>query len=130
VKACVNCRFVDKSMHEEPCSLCKGRSHWVKREEKSMDVKVQSTEARIVKLMTSMRDLLCVKNQRYGDSALSPVHIFCKNDTGSIESRLDDKLARIANSDELRKNDLADLIGYSVLLMLKHGWDSVDDLVD
>ena len=78
-----------------------------------------------------MRDLVLEKNKRYGDSALSPLGCFSKLDgEQGIRIRLDDKLKRIANSGELRKNDIADLIGYLSLLCVSRGWTDFTDLID
>jgi len=44
--------------------------------------------------------------------------------------RLDDKLKRVQNADELRKNDIADIIGYLILLCVNQGWDDFSDLID
>ena len=49
------------------------------------------------------------KNKRYAESALQPLDIFAKHHP--YGARLDEKLARIKTSDELRKNDIADIIG-------------------
>ena len=34
------------------------------------------------------------------------------------------KLSRIKNSSELKRNDIADLVGYLMLLMKNNGWDN------
>ena len=79
--------------------------------------------------------LLKTKNKRYGNSALEPMMVFGRGD-GMIQicSRIDDKLSRIRVSQdqqqELRKNDVADLVGYLILLMLYNGWTSFDELID
>jgi hypothetical protein len=79
----------------------------------------------------SLRDFLLEKNKRYGDSALSPMHVFSKADAeSSIRIRLDDKLSRIRNSTELRKNDLIDCAGYIILLCIEKEWTCLDDLID
>lgn len=91
----------------------------------------EDTRERIVKTAQSLTTLLLEKNRRYGDSALQPAHIFNKEDAAtSIYARLDDKLGRIANSTDVRKNDIADLMGYLVLLCVARGWESFDDLLD
>ena len=65
-----------------------------------------------------MKDLLLYKNEKYGDAALHPSNIFYKGDSiNSIKVRLDDKLNRVMNSDETRVNDVADIIGYCILLL-------------
>lgn len=76
---------------------------------------------KIIEIMDSMKDLLLYKNEKYGDSALSPNNIFYKGDsTNSILIRLDDKIGRIKNnSDSLpRMNDVCDIIGYCTLLLV------------
>lgn len=93
----------------------------------------QTTDTReaIRRTMDALRDLLLEKNRRYGDSALKPPRVFAKTEaTGSIAVRLDDKLARVANSDEPRKNDVADLMGYLGLYCVARGWESFDELLD
>ena len=68
------------------------------------------------------------KNGKYGDAALTPIGIFNKHivkgedGANSILVRLDDKLQRIKNSDELRFNDVCDIMGYLSLLMASKGW--------
>lgn len=79
---------------------------------------------KIIEIMDSMKDLLLYKNEKYGDSALSPNNIFYKGDsTNSILIRLDDKIGRIKNnSDSLpRMNDVCDIIGYCTLLLVSMG---------
>ena len=57
--------------------------------------------------------------------------IFTKtNATDSILIRIDDKISRIKNSKTLRKNDIADITGYFVLLMASKDWISFKDLID
>lgn len=71
------------------------------------------------------------KNNNYGNSALDPIRVFSKSDSESqLFNRMDDKLSRIKNGDELRKNDVVDLMGYLVLLCIKKEWLSFKDLID
>lgn len=71
------------------------------------------------------------KNNNYGNSALEPLRIFSKSDSeNQLYDRIDDKLSRIKNSNEFRKNDIVDLMGYLVLLCIKKGWMSFKDLID
>lgn len=66
-------------------------------------------------------DMLVEKNNRYGNSALDPIHIFYKGSaTNSIEIRLDDKISRIMNSGKTNKNDMSDILGYLILLIISH----------
>jgi hypothetical protein len=75
---------------------------------------------------------LIAKNIKYGNSALSPLSIFAKGMAASdkINTRIDDKLSRVKNSDDLKKNDVIDLIGYLMLLAIDNGWTNLDDLID
>lgn len=68
------------------------------------------------------------KNKNYGESALKPLDIFAKHH--NYGSRLDEKLARVKNCIELRKNDVADIIGGLMLICKDKGWDNFDDLID
>ena len=82
------------------------------------------TQEKIIEITEAMRDLLLYKNQKYGDSALSPKQIFYKGDVvDSILIRLDDKIGRImANTESTpRINDVADIIGYCTLLLISIG---------
>lgn len=77
------------------------------------------SQLKIIEVCDSMKDLLLYKNEKYGDSALHPNNIFYKGDsTNSIKIRLDDKIGRIKNCKDTRVNDVADLIGYCVLLLV------------
>lgn len=80
------------------------------------------------KTLSSLADLLKYKNEKYGNSALEPLQIFgnkCK-----VGTRLDDKLARVKNSTELKKNDIADLIGYLTLICVENNWDNFEEFKD
>lgn len=82
-------------------------------------------------LFHNFKEFLKEKNRRYGDSALYPSHIFSDaNATTQLCTRLDDKLNRIKISDELKKNDVADVFGYVALLMIQRGWLTFEDLLD
>ena len=76
----------------------------------------------------SLCKMLEAKNKAYGESALKPLDIFAKHHP--YGSRLDEKLARIKNSEELRKNDVADIIGGLLLICKDKGWDDFTDLID
>ena len=81
-------------------------------------------------ILFAIKETLIAKNKKYGNSALDPLRIFSKHELTGIGQRLDDKLSRIKNSDELRKNDAFDLIGYLILLMHKNEWTDFKDLID
>lgn len=77
------------------------------------------TQDKIIELTQAMQTLLLEKNKRYGDSAINPKQVFSKlNASEAIKIRLDDKLSRVINSEELRTNDICDLIGYLFLLLI------------
>lgn len=81
------------------------------------------TQHKIIDICIEMAHLLLYKNNKYGNSALEPKKIFFKGDNvTSILIRLDDKLSRIINNNsEFRTNDIADIIGYLVLLLIAKG---------
>lgn len=92
-------------------------------------------------MVDGFRDFLVEKNRRYENSASEPVGIFTRflrdGDSlarQSILVRLDDKMKRIikagADGEELRKNDVTDVVGYLFLLMREEGWHSFEDLLD
>jgi hypothetical protein len=90
------------------------------------------TQDTIVKVFDSMKAVIIEKNRRYGDSALSPRRIFSRLDAGEgIKVRIDDKISRIMNNNgEIRKNDVADLMGYLALLAVSLNWTDFSDLID
>lgn len=90
-----------------------------------------STPEKIDKVAEAIARVLKEKNKRYGNSALNPLGAFSKlSAEDAIRIRLDDKLMRVINSDELRKNDIADIIGYLNLLCISKGWLNFDELID
>jgi hypothetical protein len=91
----------------------------------------KTTALKIHETLTSLNHLLQEKNKNYGDATLTPLGIFNKNSaTDGILIRLDDKLRRVKNSDILRKNDIADLMGYLTLLCVEKEWTNFDELID
>ena len=93
----------------------------------------QQTRQQIEETTDSIKAVLIEKNRRYGDSALRPLGVFTTKDDGAVpglRARIDDKLARIAQGDEIRKNDVADLTGYLILFCVAKGWTSFRDLID
>ena len=67
----------------------------------------------------AVTNLLLLKNEAYGDSALNPSNIFAKGDAvENLSARIDDKLMRIkmrGNNDDT-EDTVQDLIGYLILL--------------
>jgi len=96
-----------------------------------VDYDLLSTQEKIDVLFDNFKRFLKEKNKRYGDSALKPLQIFSKIDPkNQIYNRLDDKLNRIKNSKELKKNDLSDCFGYLALALIQNNWIEFDDLLD
>jgi hypothetical protein len=92
---------------------------------------VETTVTKIETVYDSMKSLSLYKNEKYGNSALAPKNIFSKlTSDEQIRVRLDDKLSRIMNASELRKNDVSDVIGYLTLLCIAHGWLNFDEFKD
>ena len=88
-------------------------------------------QEKIKEVLMGMTDLIHYKNTMYGNSALEPIGIFAKVDAStSIRIRLDDKLQRIKNNTELRKNDVSDLIGYLTLLCVENDWTDFSEFKD
>ena len=94
------------------------------------DTKMPESQEKIVRILEAIKQLLIVKNSRYGNSILDPMRVFCKKDKeeSDIPARLDDKLSRIKNSDKIRINDVTDLIGYLVLFLIQLGCTETDIL--
>ena len=65
-------------------------------------------------------EVLATKNASYGDSALKPLGIFASGDpVANLAARIDDKLARVKHAPgAFGENEIVDLIGYLVLLLL------------
>ena len=84
---------------------------------------VKDSQQMIEYICDGIKDMLLYKNEKYGDSALNPNNIFYKGGaTESIKIRLDDKLSRVKNNyGDMRVNDVADIIGYCVLLLITMG---------
>lgn len=80
------------------------------------------SQQKIADVCDEMKNVLLYKNEKYGDSALYPNNVFYKGDsTNSIKIRLDDKIGRVKNCKETRINDVADIIGYCLLLLVSMG---------
>lgn len=87
-------------------------------------------EWQLTQILNSLKEVLINKNTKYGNSALDPLEGLKYTPEDGIKIRLADKLKRIINSEELRKNDVADCIGYLLLLCVYKGWYSFKDLID
>lgn len=91
----------------------------------------KNTSWKIKEITESLSSLLQYKNKNYGDSALNPINVFSKdNAQNSLYNRADDKISRIKNSETLKKNDLADLLGYCILICADNDWISFEEFKD
>lgn len=121
-------KFFDNKYHAE----YQGKK-WESSDGINWSESLTESQKKIVEVCDSMKDLLLYKNQKYGDSALNPNNIFYKGDaTNSIKIRLDDKIGRIKNCEETRVNDVCDIIGYGILLLVsmevsKHEIENLKD---
>ena len=77
-------------------------------------------QAAIIDKCGKLKELLLVKNRKYGNSALEPCRIFSRaNAVEQILVRIDDKLNRIKNRQNDEDEDVVmDLAGYLILLMI------------
>lgn len=95
------------------------------------DQEFSDTQRKIEELFDNFKEFLKEKNRRYGNSAIQPTQIFSRTPADQqILNRLDDKLSRVKNSPELKKNDVSDVFGYIALLMIKNNWTTFDELLD
>jgi hypothetical protein len=93
--------------------------------------KEPSTKYKISIICENLSNFLHTKDSRYGSSISEPIHVFAKGSSDDLlYARIDDKINRIRNSEELRKNDVVDLMGYLVWVCVKKGWFSFRDLID
>lgn len=108
-----------------------GYKHFVKQKIKTIEKYSQydidnyksniniQTQNDIKNICNKISEILVYKNKMYGNSILEPKNIFYKGDSiTSILIRLDDKIGRIKNSEIIRTNDIVDIIGYLVLLLI------------
>jgi len=79
-----------------------------------------TTNERIKIECQKLSDMLCAKNDAYGDAAVNPVGIFSSGTPGDLICvRIDDKLNRIKNNPEAFGEDVTlDLLGYLILLRI------------
>ncbi len=92
------------------------------------DMEAKTDESDFQEIADAMASLLQYKNKKYGNSALAPLEIF--QGKTKLGTRLDDKLARIKNGEELAKNDVSDTIGYLMLICKEKGWNNFDEFKD
>jgi hypothetical protein len=81
------------------------------------------TQKKIKEACQEISDLLCMKNEAYGDSAISPIGVFGHSDPlKALGCRIDDKISRIKNRGmgDHTEDTLDDLIGYLVLYKIAY----------
>tara|TARA_R100001463_G_scaffold91677_1_gene146369 strand:- start:334 stop:624 length:291 start_codon:yes stop_codon:yes gene_type:complete len=82
----------------------------------------EDTGKKIKTVMKELTELLVLKNEQYGDSALNPVGIFANGSAEElIRVRMDDKISRLAmGHDAIEKDEdiFLDLAGYCVLWLV------------
>lgn len=117
-------------MKQKHCNVTKEMimKKWVDAKEYSERPKETTDKEFFDKVTSSLSDLLAYKNKLYGNSVLSPLNIFEGKAKAGIA--IDTKLARVKNSDTLRKNDVADLLGYLILVCKENGWDNFSEFKD
>lgn len=120
--------WVNNSMKEDKPQMFSGGMNKDNREDEEILRRAKEGVSDFYTITESIADLLVYKNAKYGNAVLEPLQIFsgkCKAGT-----RLDDKLGRIKNSSELRKNDVADLIGYLILTCKENNWTDFSEFKD
>lgn len=92
----------------------------MQEEDRRAAIGLTETQQEIINTCNEVSALLVAKNKKYGNSALEPIRIVCKADTiTQIDSRIDDKLNRIKESNSDEDEDVVlDLIGYFVLKLI------------
>ena len=96
---------------------------------------LEKTQKNIKQICENIEKVLLEKNKRYGNSATKPINIFSPmNAKMGIRQRMDDKLKRIqtttAFDQDLRKNDVFDLIGYLILYCEAEDWTDFKEFLD
>ena len=100
------------------------------------DINLTDTQNKIKNLCDKISEILIYKNKMYGNSVLEPKQIFYKGGcVDNILMRLDDKIGRIANTsggNPIRVNDIVDIIGYLILLLIAKnvGYSDLEKLKD
>lgn len=95
------------------------------------EILLTDTQQKIDKLFFNFSEFLKEKNKRYGDAAMNHLKIFSKHDSSeALYTRIDEKLQRIMNAEELKKNDCSDVMGYISLIMIKNNWLNFEEMID
>lgn len=80
----------------------------------------ESFDQKVGRILGDVAEMVLVKNESYGDSALNPVRVFSKADRlEQLFVRLDDKLSRVQRGHEYPGDDtIRDIIGYCTLVLI------------
>jgi len=66
----------------------------------------KNTRKKIKEIMGELTEMLLLKNEQYGDSALNPLGIFANGSAKElIAVRMDDKISRLATGNDAIEND-------------------------
>lgn len=81
-----------------------------------MSKEQDNIQAAIREECQQIAELLCLKNEAYGNSVFDPINIFHEGDwLDAVHVRIDDKLSRLARGKAAGEDVTLDLIGYLVL---------------
>lgn len=117
-----------RSIMDDVLNIGKFESHCDLKLNKEMSQHYLNNSNEFRTIVNSIASLLEYKDEKYGNAVSNPLEIFagkCKAGT-----RLDDKLSRVKNGETLRKNDIADIIGYLVHVCVENGWNNFDEYKD
>lgn len=95
---------------------------------------MEDSQSEITRICDKVKQMLIEKNQKYGDSALSPIRVL--SNCSAIEQilvRIDDKLNRIKQGNKLLRTDedvVMDLIGYFIILKVALDRDYINSYND
>lgn len=92
----------------------------------NLDDSLKPKESYFKEITDAICGLLTEKDKRYGSFIEEPLEIF----EGKCASGrdIDKKISRVKNSEELRLNDVTDIIGYLILAMKDKKWTKQDVL--
>jgi len=86
----------------------------------SVENTINEFEKDLDETLIIIKNILCDKNRKYGNSALDPKRIFSKADPiEQLKVRIDDKISRLENQQNDDDEDAEfDLLGYLILLRM------------
>ena len=79
----------------------------------------KNTAKKIKDIMKELTEMLLMKNEQYGDSALNPIGIFANGSAKElIAVRMDDKISRLATGNETIESDEDIYFGFGWILCI------------